>query len=108
MNYRHICNLVQAPTGVDTHGLPSGSDTPILANIPCQIESLSGRQAELAHQLYPSASKRIECVLSPDVTINTNMAFVEVATSKRFEIGYVEDEERNGYSISCLCSEILR
>jgi hypothetical protein len=105
---RHVLNLVQKSTSQDTRGQPTGSDTVIVANVFCSIDSITGRQSEIAHQLYPSATKTIRCTLDSGTTVNTNMAWVEVATGKRFEIGYVHDELRYGMEIETLCSEVLR
>lgn len=101
-------NLVQKSTSQDSRGQPTGSDTVVCANVFCSIQSLTGRQSEIANQLYPSASKTISCILDSSIAINDKMTWVEVATSKRFEIGYVRDDERHGTMIETLCSEVLR
>lgn len=104
---RHIVKIVSPSLSLDSRGQRTGSDTDILDNVPAAIKPLSGRELEKAHQLYPNASASIEFYSDPSIAITTTMAIVEKHTSKRFEIGYVQDVLRNGERLTCLVSEVL-
>ena len=104
---RHIVNIVQPSTAVDARGQRTGSDTAILSDIPCEIKPLGGRELEVAHQLYPSATAKINLYSDPSITLKTSMVVVEQGTNKRFGIGYIKDQLRNGFEVELLCSEAI-
>lgn len=103
---RHFIDIKTPASGVDNRGQRTGSDVDYLTNIPCEIRNLSGRDAEIARQLFPTATVSIRMMADSSYSINANHVVIEQANSRRLAIGYVNDKHRNGVEIELLCSEI--
>lgn len=59
---RHKANLQSLQgSGKGTRGQSQRAWTNFAVNIPCEITPLSGREREIANQLFPSATHRVTC-----------------------------------------------
>jgi len=59
---RHKANLQSLQgTGKGTRGQSTRAWTNYAANVPCEVSPLSGREREIANQLFPTATHRVTC-----------------------------------------------
>ena len=84
-------------------GRRQGPDTVVLANVPCSIETLSGRELEVARQLYATATARVELHGDPAAPL-TPQHYLLFGT-KKLHIGHVDDVDRLGVEYVLLCGE---
>lgn len=109
---RHVVTLKEhkidaGTTAVDSYGQVSVSTTAwrSLANVRAKIEQLSGNEAELARQLYPTASHM--------VTIDYNATLASTGGSRRavlfgsrwLHIGAVINPDLENRQLQLLCGE---
>lgn len=93
--------LVLPSTGRGTRGQRTGTDLAV-GSIQTSIETLTGRELELARQRYPEATHRL-MTWHPGYPINTKH-YLSYRTRK-FEIGHVEDVDERGLKLVILCKE---
>ncbi len=102
---RHYCTVMLDPESLDDHGQPRGADSAYIKDVPCSIETLSGREAEIARQQYAQADYLVTCSGDPARPIREHM-FLQLDT-RRLEIGVVKDIDQNGVNLELLCGEVL-
>jgi hypothetical protein len=108
--YQHHVDAFGPPTTLDGRGQPQGARAVIMRNIPAAIQMLSGREAEIAHTKYPEATLRVS-VLGPIVGLKPTCYFLQHPyteadhKNRKIHIGYIDDPQRNGHELHCLCTE---
>lgn len=100
---RHYVDVI-GPDGVETDRGQVQGDRTLMRNVPCSIEVLSGREAEIANQRLPQASTRIT-MRGPIPGLSAGCVLVEKPHSRKHHVGFVEDPTRIGREYRCLCTE---
>lgn len=101
---RHAVVIQSQSTSLDTYGQLAdswSSDDTIRAH----IETLSGREFELARQVYPNATHRVtlEYMSSMDTTGATRKRLL--FGSKALFIGHVNNPDMENWHLELLCGE---
>lgn len=100
---RHIANINRPRKALDARGQNSGGEDTLLADVPCSLQELSGREAEQAHKLYADATIQVEMYGDPKKPISTND--ILVIGTRRLSVGHVHDLQSNGIELRLLCGE---
>ena len=97
---RHRVTIQRDDGVVGSRGqrVPDWTDVEIVS---ASIETLNGNEAELAHQLVPTAMHKITVRWNCNVTTRRRFKF----GSRIFHIGHVENVEERNVQMSCLCTE---
>ena len=103
MNFRHRVDVV-GPGGAQTDRGQTQSDNTLMRNVPCAIEFLSGREAEVARMLLPTASTRIT-MRGPIPGLTASCVLIEKANGQKHHVGFVQDDSRIGREYKCLCEQ---
>ena len=104
-NMRHRVTVMR-PTGAqEEHGALEGQPQTLIADVPCSITFLTGREAEVARQLVPSATHRVEMYGDPAKPLQ--YADWLKMGSKRFEVASINDKKLNGIELELLCVEVI-
>jgi head-tail adaptor len=101
--FRHYVDVFAPGTALDDRGQPM-ADGIVMRSVPCAIEVLSGREAEIARQLLPSASTRIS-MRGPIKGLTAQCILVEKPHGQKHHVGFVEDQSRTGVLYRCLCEQ---
>jgi hypothetical protein len=101
---RHRCDVMEPPRPTDENGHAVGSPTTILANVPCSIEQLSGREGDVAHQTRGFAVTRVKFYGDPRKPIKSHY-YLQVG-ERKLEIADVNDVQQNGREYELLCGEM--
>lgn len=102
---RHYVNVLLGPDATDDHGQAVGLDTVYIKDVPCSIETLSGRESEIARQQYAEATHLVKCYGDPARPIREHMRLRFGA--RLIEIGFVKDVNQNGEVLELLCGEVV-
>lgn len=108
-NMRHVVNVMRPTQALGTRGEGEGKDQQVLKDVPCSIETLSGREAELARSVYPDATYKVEMYADPSNPV-TAVMYLTGGTigTRRLHIGFVNDSNNMGTaSLTLLCGEDL-
>jgi SPP1 family predicted phage head-tail adaptor len=98
---RHVLTLQQRDTTIGTRGQKASTFT-ALATVRGAIETLGGREAELARKLSADATLKVTVRYYPGVTVEHRFLF----GTRALNIGHVANwRERNEWLI-CLCAEV--
>ncbi len=100
---RHCVDVFAPGTALDDRGQPQ-ADGVVMRSVPCAIEVLSGREAEIARQLLPTASTRIS-MRGPIAGLTARCVLVEKPGNQLHHVGFVEDQSRVGSLYRCLCEQ---
>ena len=100
---RHRVDIKLPSTSRGTRGEKSGSDTTAASSIPCSIETLSGREVEIARQLYPSATLAVELRYGELTSLTTEHYFV--FGSRQLNIGHLDNVDQRNILWRALCGE---
>jgi SPP1 family predicted phage head-tail adaptor len=84
----------------DDHGHPVDAWEEV-ATVWAQVTPLRGRWAELAHQLYPTATWRVIINYRSAVAHHWKLTFRDVTLI----VGHVTDIENRGHTLELLCTE---
>lgn len=106
---RHVVNVMRPTEATGTVGELQGQDATVIALVPCSIESLSGREAEIARSVYADVTLKVEMYADPrkPVTANDYLTGGTIGTRKLY-IGFVKDSNNMGTgTLELLCSESL-
>ena len=101
--FRHYVDVFAPGTTLDDRGQPQ-ADGIVMRSVPCAIEVLSGREAEIARQLLPQASTRIS-MRGPIAGLTASCVLVEKGNGLLHHVGFVEDQSRVGVLYRCLCEQ---
>jgi hypothetical protein len=101
--FRHYVDIVAPGTALDDRGQPQ-ADGMVMRSVPAAIEVLSGREAEIARQLLPTASTRIS-MRGPIKGLTAHCILIEKGNGFKHHVGFVEDQSRVGVLYRCLCEQ---
>lgn len=65
------------------------------------VETLNGKEAELARQVYPSATLRVTIRHSTKLTVKKRFQF----GTRNLNIGHIDNTDQRNIQQVCLCSE---
>lgn len=99
----HRVDIV-GPGGALTSRGQTQAEQYVMRNVPAAIEFLSGREAEVARQLLPTASTRIT-MRGPIPGLTASCVIVEKANGAKHHVGFVQDDSRVGREYKCLCEQ---
>jgi hypothetical protein len=100
---RHIVTVKRPKANFGSVGDQQGEDETIYANWPCSIETLSGNEAELARQNFPSASSVVKGYTDPKKLIQATDYLL--LGSRRINVGFVNNIMQRGLEAELLCGE---
>lgn len=106
-NARHIVDVMSPAEALDDRGQPGGQDIVYRKQVPCSIETLNGREGELARQQFASATHRVEMYGDPGKPLDHTMYLLKHPEMRRLEIGFINDVHQNGVVLSLLCGEVV-
>lgn len=111
-NLRHVVNVMRPTKNKGTVGESQGQPDVVMRNWPCSIETLQGREADLARQTFASATLKVEGYGDPRNPFKATdyLEFVDGVTGtkdkpRKLYIGVVNDEKQNGIKLTLLCGE---
>lgn len=109
---RHLVTIKEhkiesASTEYDDYGQLSSSSTALSTgtNFRAYIEQLSGREAEVARQVYPSASHRVTVDYNSTLDSTGGPRRVVVFGSRTLNIGAVLNPDLENVQLQLLCGE---
>jgi hypothetical protein len=109
---RHVVKVMRPPKNTGTIGQTQGEPETICKEWPCSIETLQGREAELARQTFASATLKVEGYGNPNNPIRETdyLEFVDgvIGTKdkpRKLYVGVVNDKRQNGIELTLLCGE---
>ena len=97
---RQVLVLQSPPSGVGDRGQQTGSWSDV-ATVRAKVESLSGDEAQQAHQLAGQVSHRVTFRYRSRMTVRQRFKL----GSRYLNIGYINDIEERGLWVECLCRE---
>lgn len=100
---RHRVDIMRPASGEDSRGQRAGQPTTLLASVPAEIVTLTGRELEQARQTYAAATFQVELYGDPTIPIR-ELDYLLFGTRKLF-IGHVGDPQLNGIDLTLLCAE---
>jgi hypothetical protein len=111
-NLRHVVKVMRPTKTTNTLGNTQGEPEVICKQWPCSIETLQGREAELARQTFASATLKVEGWGNPQNPIRETdyLEFVDgvlgtIDKPRKLYVGVVNDLKQNGIELSLLCGE---
>lgn len=112
MKMRFFVDVLLPPPTTGSRGERQGADTVLMENVPCSIESISGREAEVAHQLVASATHTVEMRgpipgLTPVCKLGEHPKDTAGKYKSMLDIGHVADPTRTGREYKLLVTERL-
>lgn len=102
--FRHECHIVRIPSTLDSTGQKTSAPVICWPHVPCRVETLSGRQAEVARALYAQAEFRVTTDFIEGV--NERHRLLLIPSDRQLHIGYVQDTDLEGVELVFLCSEV--
>ena len=112
MRYRHFVDVLRQSEGTDSRGQPNTGYTVVMANVPCSIEPISGREAEVAHRLVATATHQVEMRgpidgLTPNLRLGEHPKSGAGEYKSHLAIGHVADPTRTGREYTLLVTEVV-
>lgn len=105
---RHYVNVMKPTAAIGSRGELEGQDTTVRQGVPCSIETLSGREAEVARSTYPDATYRVRLYADPQKPVTAEMYLTGGTLGKRrLHIGFINDVDQVGFVNELLCGEDL-
>ncbi len=98
---RHRVDILKPGSALNDRGQPQADDV-VMRSVPCAIEVLSGREAEIARQLLPQATTRVS-MRGPIKDLTATCVLVEKPANRLHHVGFIEDQSRVGHLYRCLC-----
>jgi head-tail adaptor len=102
---RYVATILRPRATYDDRGQERGGDEVVMRDVPVSLDTLNGREVELARQLYPTATMRAQLVGDPKRPITYRDRLVVGIRS--LEIGYIKDEQQNGINLELLLGEAV-
>jgi hypothetical protein len=103
MTYRHVATIYRPSTSVDSRGQITGTATTLLADVPIEVQQLSGLELVRARKIFAEASYSVKMWADPDTPIKPK-DYLTVGT-KTLYVGSVVDPELMNRDIELLCKE---
>ena len=100
---RHVVNI-QKDSGAGTYdslGQTSGSAVTVENGVKCSIENLTGRELELARQVFPLATHRVRMLYRADV----NEKYWLLFGTRKLHVGHVENVDELNRELRLLVGE---
>jgi len=104
--YRHIADIYRPATSTDSFGANDGAPQKVRSCVPCSIDTLNGREAELARSVFVDASHKVELYNDPVRPID-EQCYLTGGTlgTRRLNIGFVNDPAMTGLRLLLTCGE---
>lgn len=107
---RFVLELQARSNAVGSRGQSTGSfatesDGNGSASFPASIETLSGRELEIARQQHADARIRIRVFADSRFIISSKKRWYEPLTGRIFTIGFYRSIDDLGHEFECLCAE---
>jgi hypothetical protein len=102
-NLRHYVNVMRPTKAADEYGQTQGQPETLLANVPCSVETLSGRELELARATFGMVSYKVTMYGDPSKPIRRTDYLT--MGDRRLEIADVKDTYQNGVVFELICGE---
>lgn len=100
---RHRCDVLETPNAQGGYGEGIGNDGVYLRNIPCSLEHLSGREAEVARATFGAATHKVKMYGDPRKPIKKTHTLK--VGERILHIADVKDVMQNGHQYELLCGE---
>lgn len=112
MSMPHRVDILRQSEGTDSRGQPLDAWEVVMPNVPCSIEPISGREAEVAHRLVATATHQVECRgpiagLSPACRLGEHPKDGAGKYKSHLAIGHVADPTRTGREYTLLVTEVV-
>lgn len=105
---RHYVNVMQPTDAEGTRGEREGQDKTVRQGVPCSIETLSGRELELARSTYPDATYKVVMRADPLRQVTSVMYLTGGTLGKRrLYIAFPNNIDQKNFELHLLCSEDL-
>jgi len=101
---RHRVDIQLPSTTQGTRGQRTGSSTTKAESIPCSIETLTGRELELARQVVSNATVRVT-MRYPGITLTTKHFLM--FGDRQLNIGHINDVDQIGREFILTCGEAV-
>lgn len=101
---RHYVTILKPSAARGTKGQKTGSDTIVLEEVPCSIETLAGRELDQARTTVADATHRVTMWANPQTPIASEYYLV-MEDGRRLEIGHYDDVDQLGVEWLLLCRE---
>lgn len=102
---RHRATVRRPSSTLDSRGQRGGTDATIMADVPCSITPLSGRELEQARQTVAEASHRVEMYADPEHPLQP-IDYLEIGR-RILWVRWVQDLDEKGVAYALLCEEEL-
>ena len=102
-NMRHVVNVMRSTKTEGSLGQTQGKPDTIIKDWPCSIETLSGRELELARSTFAAATLKVEGYGNPSKPIKET-DYLEFG-ERILHVGFVDDKHQNGVELSLICGE---
>jgi hypothetical protein len=107
-NLRHVVSVMRPTEATDTIGNTRGAPQQIFGQWPCSIETLSGRELELARSTYADATLKVEGYGDPGKRFKVTDYLTGGSIGSRvLNIGFINDRQQNGIQLSLICGEAV-
>lgn len=104
--FRHIADIYRAASSTDSFGANDGAPQKVRSCVPCSIDTLNGREAELARSVFVDASHKVELYADPVRPIDESCYLTGGTLGKRrLNIGFVNDPQMIGLKLLLTCGE---
>lgn len=107
-NMRHVVNVIRPTSAEGSIGQLQGKPDVLLANVPCSIRPVSGRESEEARQNGVTATLIVELYGDPRKPITeSDWLAVHPITDppRKLNIAYINDKQQNGIELTLFCGE---
>jgi len=103
---RHQVDIKLPSTSTDARfGQRTGIDSTILADVPADVEQLTGLELIRARKIYPETTHRVTIWGDPSVRITSR--HVVVFNGRNLYVGGVVDLDSTGIKLELLCREAI-
>ena len=102
---RFVASIYRPAQALDAYGQEKGAEQVIMRDVPVSLETLSGREVELARQQYAGATLRAQLTGDPKKPISYRDRLQ--VNGRSLEIGFIRDEQQNGIELELLLGEVV-
>ena len=100
---KHRVTIKLPSTSQGSRGQRSGVDSTMALKVPCSIETLTGRESEQGHQLYPDATLSVELDYREYPSLTTDH-YLEFGT-RRLNIIHLNNVDELNIKWIAICGE---
>ena len=102
--FRHTVHILRIPEKLDEQGQKHQPPVICWNDIPCKVETLSGRQIEQARSLYQNADYRVTMDYIEGVRETHRLRLIP--SGVELHIGHVSNTDLENVELVLLCSEV--